>query len=83
MNLILAFTTTMLAQADGVPEIAQFKTLLAQILLLVGIICIAYGGYLISRGHQLEGLLCLLGGALIAMAVPIITYLAQIAGISI
>jgi hypothetical protein len=51
-------------------------------MLLIGVIVICYGGFLIARGHQLEGLMCIIGGALICLAVPIITYIAQLGGVS-
>jgi hypothetical protein len=44
---------------------------------------IAYGGYLIARqGHTIEGVLCIIGGFIIATALPLITYMAQISGIT-
>jgi hypothetical protein len=49
---------------------------------LIGVVVLCYGGYLIARGHQLEGIMCIIAGFLIAIAVPIITYLAQLGGIS-
>ncbi len=72
----------MLAQVDPNSAIDTFKNLLAKFLLLIGVCVICYGGYLIARGHQLEGIMCIIGGFLIAIAVPIISYLAQLGGIT-
>src|SRR5438067_7004258 len=72
-----------LAQADPNAAIETFKALLAKILLLIGVAVIAYGGFLIARqGHTIEGILCIIGGFIIAIAVPLITYMAQTVGIA-
>ena len=70
-----------LAQTDLTAAIDSFRLLLARICLLIGTAAIAYGGYLIAKGHTLEGVLAVIGGFLIAIAVPLITYLAQLGGI--
>ena len=81
-STLIASMFVILAQADPTSAIQSFKTLLAKILLLVGISTIAYGGFLIAKqGQTLEGILCLVGGFLIALAVPIITYFASLGGI--
>jgi hypothetical protein len=73
----------LLAQTDPGTLIDAFKVLLAKILLLVGVAVIAYGGYLISRqGQTIEGILCIIGGFIISIAVPLITCLALQAGIT-
>ncbi|PWU19878.1 MAG: hypothetical protein C5B50_05460 [Verrucomicrobia bacterium] len=76
-------TSVLLAQADPNAAIDSFKLLLAKFCLLIGVAVIAYGGYLIARqGHTIEGVLCIIGGFIIAIAVPLITYLAQNVGIT-
>ena len=82
MHPIIASTFVLLAQTDPSTLIDTFKLLLAKFLLLVGVAVIAYGGYLISRqGQTIEGILCIIGGFIISIAVPLITYLALQAGI--
>lgn len=82
MTPTLASAFIILAQVDPNAAIDSFKNLLAKFLLLIGVVVLCYGGYLIARGHQLEGIMCIIAGFLIAIAVPIITYLAQLGGIS-
>ena len=83
MHPIIATTFVLLAQTDPGTLIDTFKVLLAKLLLLVGVAVIAYGGYLISRqGQTIEGILCIIGGFIISIAVPLITYLALQAGIT-
>ena len=83
MHPIIASTFILLAQTDPSTLIDTFKLLLAKILLLIGVAVIAYGGYLISRqGQTIEGILCIIGGFIISIAVPFITYLGSQAGIT-
>lgn len=65
-----------LAQAAGVPGIDGFLDFLAQICIIIGVVVIATGGYLIAlRGRIEEGLLCIVGGFILAAALPIMRYL--------
>jgi len=83
MHHVIASTFVLLAQTDPSTLIDTFKLLLAKILLLIGVAVIAYGGYLISRqGQTIEGILCIIGGFIISIAVPLITYLGSQAGIT-
>lgn len=83
MNAILAQSLIILAQTDISTQITSFKAFLAKILLLIGVAVVAYGGYLISRqGQTLEGIICMIGGFIIAMAVPILTWMAALGGIT-
>ena len=68
-----------LAQADPTGPITTFLTFLTQIFLIIGGILIAYGGYEISRGRVVEGLLCILGGLLLALAIPVMKWLQHVA----
>ena len=68
-----------LAQADPTGPINTFLTFLTQIFLVIGAILIAYGGYEISRGRVVEGLLCILGGLLLALAIPVMKWLQHLA----
>lgn len=82
MKQFLTSSHYILAQIAGGPDIQSFKAFLAKILLLVGVIIVAYGGWQIAHGRQSEGLLCLVGGLLMAMAIPLITFFASLYGIS-
>ena len=83
MHSILASTLIILAQVDPNAAIESFKLLLGKLLLLVGVGVMAYGGYLVSRqGHLMDGILCIIGGFLIAIAIPLMSYLASLSGIT-
>ena len=82
MHTFIAASFFFLAQVDPNSAIGIFKSLLAKILLLIGIGLIGYGGYLLSKtGHVMDAFLCIIGGFLCALAVPFISYCAHISGV--
>jgi hypothetical protein len=83
MKPIIATSFVILAQADVNSAITSFTTFLGRILLLIGIVIIAWGGWQVARrGEHADGLIAIIGGFIIAMAVPIIRFFASLAGIS-
>jgi hypothetical protein len=70
--------TPMLAQADPTGPVEKFIHFLSEIFLVIGCIVIAYGGYEISRGRVVEGLMCILGGLILAIAIPLMKWLLQL-----
>jgi len=68
-----------LAQAAPTAPVDNFLTFLAKLFLVIGAIMIAYGGYEISRGRVVEGFMCTFGGLLLALAIPTMKWLTQIA----
>ena len=74
----IAFTP-LLAQADPTAPIEKFTHFLGEVFLIIGCITIAYGGYEVARGRVVEGLMCILGGLLLALAIPIMKWLQLLA----
>ena len=70
----------LLAQAAPDGSIDTFLNFLAKAFLIIGSIVIAFGGYEISRGRVVEGLMCVFGGLLLAMAIPLMKWLLHITG---
>jgi hypothetical protein len=64
-----------LAQATPFAPIEQFLLLLGMFCLIIGVILLAYGGYQISQGRVTDGLLSVLGGFILAIAVPLMKWL--------
>jgi hypothetical protein len=62
--------------------IKQFIEFLSRIMMVIGIAVVFYGGWKIHRGEVEEGVLALIGGFIVCLAVPIIKVLASYAGIS-
>ena len=80
---VLGFTfelIPMLAQASLDASVDRFLAFLAKVFLLLGALVIAYGGYLLHQGRVSEGLLGLLGGFILALAIPMMRFFIQIAG---
>ena len=69
----------LLAQSDPSAVVIKAVDFLKVIFLTIGSIVIAYGGYEISRGRVVEGLMCILGGLVLAIAIPLMKWLLQIA----
>ena len=73
----------MLAQASPDQAVTRFLDFLAKIFLILGSLIIAYGAYLIHQGRVAEGLLGLLGGFILALAIPLMRFFLSIAGITV
>ena len=73
---------TLLAQASPDTAIQSFLAFLAKVMLLCGVVAIFWGGWKISRGETADGLVALVGGFIVALAVPIIHYLASLGGVT-
>ena len=71
-----------LAQATFDSALNSFIGFLAKILLLIGVAVVALGGWLISQGKNSDGVLAIIGGFIIAAAIPIVRLLAQMTGTS-
>jgi hypothetical protein len=69
-----------LAQATFDAALQSFLGFLAKILILIGIAVVFYGGWMVSQGKSSEGVLAIIGGFLIASAIPILRLLAQFTG---
>lgn len=72
----------LLAQASFDSALTSFISFLTRILLLIGVAVVALGGWLIAQGKNSDGILAIIGGFVIAAAVPIVRLLAQITGSS-
>ena len=81
MNHLILFAEIfpLLAQASPDAAIVRFLEFLAKILMLVGVVMIFYGGWKIHRGETQEGLLAIVGGFIVALAIPIMKFLISIA----
>src|SRR5262245_9631060 len=79
----LALVPPLFAQASLSSAATEFiSAVLAPVLLLIGIVVIAYGGFLINQGRTQEGLMAIIGGFIIAVAVPVMKALMAAAGIT-
>ena len=81
MNIIWQNGYILLAQANLDSPMRSFRDFLAKVGLLVGVCLIIAGGVKIGRGETEAGLVSAVGGLLIALAVPIMTWLASLVGI--
>ncbi len=79
MTPLLATTYILLAQSTIDPSIDRFLEFIAKITMLVGISVVFMGGWKIHRGEAGDGILAIIGGFIIALAVPIIKFLFSIA----
>jgi len=70
----------LLAQTSMDSSITSFLDFLTKVGMLVGVVAIVYGGWNISRGETERGLVALIGGFIIATAVPIVKFLAGLGG---
>ena len=77
------FLKPMLALASPDQAVSRFLDFLAKIFLILGSLIIAYGAYLIHQGRVAEGLLGLLGGFILALAIPLMRFFLSIAGITV
>ncbi len=69
----------LLAQSDPSAMMKKAVDFLKDVFLVIGCIVIAYGGYEISRGRVVEGLMCIFGGLVLAIAIPLMRWFLQIA----
>ena len=72
-----------LAQASPANMVNEFLNFLAVIFLVIGAILIANGGYQLHQGRIPEALLSILGGLVLAMAIPLMRYFLRLAGINV
>ena len=70
----------MFAQATFDAALESFLGFISKILLLLGVAVVFYGGWMVSQGKSSEGVLAILGGFIIAAAIPIVKLLAQFTG---
>lgn len=68
----------LLGQASLDASIDRFLEFLAKIMMLVGVVLVAYGGIKIHRGESADGLMAIVGGFVVAAAIPIVRFLFSI-----
>ena len=73
----------MFAQASFDTAVQRFIDVLAKVVLILGCLVIATGGYFIHQGRVSEGLLGLLGGFVLALAIPLMRFLLVSAGVNV
>lgn len=73
MNM-LAIAYILLAQASPDAKIEAFLAFLGKVMMLIGVVMIFFGGWKIHRGETADGLLAIVGGFIVALAIPIIRY---------
>ena len=78
MKTILFSSLILLAQASPDPSIDAFLVFLAKIMLLIGVTMVFYGGWKIHRGEVQEGLLAIIGGFIVGLAIPIVRFLSSL-----
>ena len=71
----------LLAQVDLKAPIKAFLEFLSWVLILLGVCLVAYGAILIAQGRHLDGVVAIVAGFILVLAVPIIYYFAKLAGI--
>ena len=69
----------LLAQIATEPPLESVLQFLGKIMMLVGVVMIFQGGWKIHRGETSDGILAIIGGFIVAMAIPIIRYFFSIA----
>ena len=69
----------LLAQAAAEPPIEPVLQFLGKIMMLVGVVMVFYGGWKIHRGETEDGILAIIGGFIVAMAIPIMKYFFSLA----
>ena len=72
---MLAITLVIFAQTDIDQSIDRFLAFLANVMMLIGVVMVFYGGHKIHRGDASDGLMAILGGFIVALAVPIMRFL--------
>jgi|ERR1017187_2117934 hypothetical protein len=72
----------LLAQTSMDSSINSFMDFITKVNVLIGVVVIVYGGWNISRGETERGLVSLIGGFIIALAVPIMRFLVGLGGTS-
>jgi hypothetical protein len=82
LNTLYTATYGILAQAAPDVPINNFLGFLSKIMLLCGVVAIFWGGWKTSRGETAEGVLAIIGGFIIALAVPILRYLGSLGGVT-
>ena len=82
LNVIGGFLEPVLAQATIGAAVTKFLDFLAKVFLILGALIITYGVLLIHQGRVSEGLLGLLGGFNLALAIPLRKYLLTVAGVN-
>ena len=75
MYNLLTDTFLVLAQAGQPLPIDAFLEVLGKVMLLCGVVAIFWGGWWISRGEVGEGVMALVGGFVIVIAIPIARHL--------
>jgi hypothetical protein len=69
------------AQVDLKEALKSFIEFLSWVLIALGVCLVAYGAILIAQGRQLDGVVAIVAGFILVLAVPIVYYFAKIAGI--
>ena len=75
MYNLLTDSFIVLAQAGQPLPIDAFLDLLGKIMLLCSVVSISWGGWRITRGEVGEGVMAIVGGFVIVIAIPIARHL--------
>jgi hypothetical protein len=78
--LAVQWFAPMLAQATFDSALQSFLGFISKILILLGIAVVCYGGWMVSQGKTSEGVMGMVGGFLMAVAVLILRLFAQFTG---
>ncbi len=69
-----------LAEVDLKEALKSFLEFLSWVLIVLGVCLVAYGAILIAQGRHLDGVVAIVAGFILVLAVPIIYYFAKLAG---
>ena len=78
MYNLLTDSFIVLAQAGQPLPIDAFLDLLGKIMLLCSVVSISWGGWRITRGEVGEGVMAIVGGFVIVIAIPIARHLTNL-----
>lgn len=76
----LPMLAPILAQATLDEPLRRFLEFITKVLLLIGLALVVFSGWLIGQGKTDNAVLCIVGGFVIAAAVPIMRMLAEMTG---
>lgn len=79
-SVTMTVLTPILAQAGMEPSLDPIFGFLGKIMMLVGSVVLFIGGWKIYKGEPDVGVMAIIGGGLIAMAIPLIKYFFSIFG---
>lgn len=81
-GITVAPAVVFLAQMDPKDALKSFLEFLSWVLITLGVCLVAYGAILIAQGRHLDGVVSIVAGFILVLAVPIVYYFAKISGTS-